>query len=159
MAKGFIDTDSVRKAMTENIIPNNVKQILNNPYYLFNDKTASVCTYYNLNTTMTTLDEATRSNYAELTINSPLRFNKVTGFYLYGISKIEPSLDITEYGLEGDNVSGEAIVLPNTVVPYPGDRFTINQLGDKYIFMVTHANPNTLETGSVMYAVVMVFKQ
>lgn len=153
MAKGFIDTDSVRKAMTENIIPNNVKQILNNPYYLFNDKTASVCTYYNLNTTMTTLDEATRSNYAELTINSPLRFNKVTGFYLYGISRIEPSLDITEYGLEGDNVSGEAIVLPNTVVPYPGDRFTINQLGDKYIFMVTHANPNTLETGSIMYKI------
>lgn len=153
MAKGFINTDSVRKAMTENIIPNNVKQILNNPYYLFNDKTASVCTYYNLNTTMTTLDEATRSNYAELTINSPLRFNKVSGFYLYGISKIEPNLDITEYGLEGDNVSGEAIVLPNTVVPYPGDRFIINQLGDKYIFMVTHANPNTLETGSVMYKI------
>lgn len=151
MAKGFINTDSVRQAMTETTIPSSVKTILNNPYYLFNDKTASIVTYYNLNTTMTTLDEATRDNYGELTINSPLRFNKVIGFYLYGISKIEPSLEINEYGLEGDNIEGEVIFLPNTVIPYPGDRFTINQLGDKYIFQITHVNPNTLDTGSIMY--------
>jgi len=151
LAKGFINTNSVRQAMTETTIPNSVKTILNNPYYLFNDKTASIATYYNLNTTMTTLDEATRSNYGELEANSPLRFNKVSGFYLFGISKIEPNMDITEYGLEGDNVEGEVIILPNTVIPYPGDRFTLDQLGDKYIFQITHVNPNTLDTGSVMY--------
>lgn len=151
MAKGFLNTDSVRQAMTETTIPSSVKTMLNNPYYLFNDKTASIATYYNLNTTMTTLDEATRDNYGELTANSPLRFNKVTGFYLYGIDKIEPNLEINEYGLEGDNVEGDAIFLPNTVIPYPGDRFILDQLGDKYIFQITHVNPNTLETGSVMY--------
>lgn len=151
MAKGFLNTDSVRQAMTETTIPSSVKTLLNNPYYLFNDKTASIVTYYNLNTTMTTLDEATRDNYGELTANSPLRFNKVTGFYLYGISKIEPNLEINDYGLEGDNVDGEAIFLPNTIIPYPGDRFIIDQLGDKYIFQITHVNPNTLDTGSVMY--------
>ena len=153
MAKGFLNTDSVRQAMTETTIPSSVKTLLNNPYYLFNDKTASIVTYYNLNTTMTTLDEATRDNYGELTANSPLKFNKVTGFYLYGISKIEPSLEINEYGLEGDSVDGEAIILPNTVVPYPGDVFSLNQLGDNYLFRVTHVNPNTLETGSVMYKI------
>lgn len=151
MAKGFINTDSVRQAMTETVIPSSVKTLLNNPYYLFNDKTASIATYYNLNTTMTTLDEATRDNYGELTANSPLRFNKVTGFYLYGISKIEPSLEINEYGLEGDNIDGECVILPNTIIPYPGDVFTLNQLGDKYLFKITHVNPNTLETGSIMY--------
>jgi hypothetical protein len=153
LAKGFINIDTVRQSMTETTIPNSVKTMLNNPYYLFNDKTASIATYYNLNTTMTTLDEATRENYAELTANSPLRFNKVTGFYLYGISKIEPNLEITEYGLEGSAVDGEAVILPNTVVPYPGDVFTLDQLGEKYIFQVTHVNPNTLDTGSVMYKV------
>lgn len=151
MAKGFLNTDSVRQAMTETTIPSSVKTLLNNPYYLFNDKTASIVTYYNLNTTMTTLDEATRSNYGELTANSPLRFNKVTGFYLYGIDKIEPSLEINDYGLEGDNIEGDAIILPNTIVPYPGDVFILDQLGDKYLFKITHVNPNTLETGSVMY--------
>lgn len=151
MAKGFINTNSVRQAMVETTIPTGVKTILNNPYYLFNDKTASIATYYNLNTTMTTLDEATRSNYSNLSANSPLRFNKITGFYLFGISRIEPSLDITEYGLEGDNADGEIIILPNTIVPYPGDVFILDQLGDKYMFQVNHVNPNTLETGSVMY--------
>lgn len=151
MAKGFLNVNTVRQAMTETTIPNSVKTILNNPYYLFNDKTASIATYYNLNTTMTTLDEATRDNYGELTINSPLRFNKITGFYLYGITKIEPSLEINDYGLEGDNIDGECIILPNTIVPYPGDVFTLNQLGEKYLFKITHVNPNTLETGSIMY--------
>ena len=151
MAKGFLNTNSVRQAMTETTIPSGVKTILNNPYYLFNDKTASIGTYYNLNTTMTTLDEATRDNYADLSANSPLRFNKITGFYLYGISRIEPSIEINEYGLEGDNVDGEVIFLPNTVVPYPGDRFMLDQLGDKYIFQITHVNPNTLDTGATMY--------
>lgn len=153
MAKGFINKDSVRQAMTETTIPSGVKTILNNPYYLYNDKTASIATYYNLNTTMTTLDEATRENYGELTANSPLRFNKIIGFYLYGISKIEPNLEINDYGLEGDNIDGEAIILPNTVVPYPGDVFTLDQLGNKYLFKITHVNPNTLETGSIMYKV------
>ena len=153
MAKGFINTNSVRQAMTETTIPSSVKTILNNPYYLFNDKTPSIANYYNLNTTMTTLDEATRDNYGELTANSPLRFNKVIGFYLYGISKIEPSLEINDYGLEGDNIDGEAIILPNTIVPYPGDVFTLDQLGDKYLFKITHVNPNTLDTGSIMYKV------
>lgn len=151
MAKGFINKNAVRNSMMEITIPNTIKTILNNPYYLFNDKTPSISTYYNLNTTMTTLDEATRDNYGELTANSPLRFNKVTGFYLYGISKIEPNLEINDYGLEGDNIEGEVIVLPNTIVPYPGDRFTLDQLGDKYIFQITHVNPNTLDTGSIMY--------
>ena len=151
MAKGFNNIESVRQAMVKTEIPSTVKTILNNPYYLFNDKTASLATYYNLNTTMTTLDEATKSNYGELTTNSPLRFNKIKGFYLYGISKIEPNMDINEYGLEGDNVEGEVIILPNTVIPYPGDRFILDQLGDKYIFQITHVNPNTLDTGSTMY--------
>lgn len=151
MAKGFINTDSVRKTITEKTIPSGVKTVLNNPYYLFNDKTASLCTYYNLNTTMTTLDETVKLNYAELTINSPLRFNKVIEFYIYGINKIEPSLDITDYGLEGDNIDGEAIILPNTIIPYPGDRFILDVLGSKYIFQITNVNPNTLDTGAVMF--------
>lgn len=151
MAKGFINVDSTRQDMIKTTIPSGVKTLLNNPYYLFNDKTASICTYYNLNTTMTTLDEATKQNYAELTVNSPLRFNKVIGYYIYGISKIEPDLDINDYGLEGNNIEGECIFLPNTIIPYPGDRFTLDQLGPKYIFEVTHVNPNTLDTGSIMY--------
>ena len=37
------------------------------------------------------------------------------------------------------------------LIPYPGDIFTLEQLGEKYLFRITHVNPNTLDTGSVMY--------
>ena len=152
MAGRFINTNSTKKSMIDNTI-SSIKTILNNPYYLFNDKKASICTYYNLNTTMTTLDEATRSNYGEINENSPLRFNKVKDFFLYGITRIEPTLDIGDYGLESSDINNEAVIIPHTVVPYPGDRFILDQLGEKYLFKVTSVNPNTLDTGTTMYKI------
>lgn len=152
MAGRFIKTSTVKTEMPSNII-SNVKKIINNPYYLHNNASQSISTYYNLNTTMTTLDEATRSNYAELSTDSPLRFNKINNFYLYGINKIEPSLEVTEFGLEGSDIQGDAIILPNTIIPYPNDLFCLDQLDKKYIFRVTAVNPNTLDTGAVMYKI------
>ena len=151
MGGKFINTKTSYTQMVAN--SNKImKGLLDNPYYLFTDKKAQEVNYYNLNTTMTTLDEATRGNYSDIDYNSPLRFNKIIGFYLYGISKIEPNLDIGDFGLESSDITGEALVLPNTIVPYPGDFFYINEL-PKYLFKVTAVNPNTLDTGSTMYRV------
>ena len=154
MAGKFVNTQSLKTTMNSNI-ESSVLKILNNPYYYFSDKKSSSCTYYNLNTTMTTLDEATRSNYAEIGFNSPLRFNKVTGFLLFGVTKMEPNLDINEFGLESSDILGEALVLPYTIIPYPGDYFVLDQIKSKkqYFFRVTQVNPNTLETGATMYKI------
>lgn len=154
MAGKFVNTQSLKTTMNSNI-ESSVIKILNNPYYYFSDKKSSSCTYYNLNTTMTTLDEATRSNYAEIGFNSPLRFNKVTGFLLFGVTKMEPNLDVNEFGLESSDILGEALVLPYTIIPYPGDYFTLDQIKSKkkYLFRVTQVNPNTLETGATMYKI------
>jgi len=102
---------------------------------------------------MSTLDEATRGNYGEISANSPIRFNKIKNFLIYGIGRIEPSLEINDFGLEGSDVSGEFIVLPNTIIPYPGDYFYLSALEKPYLFRVTAVNPNTLETGSTLYRV------
>lgn len=151
MAGKFI-TDS-NKADTINTITGLAQQILDNPYYLFSDKKGNACTYYNLNTTMTTLDEATRSNYGDISPESPLRFNKITGFILYGVNQIRPNLDVGDFGLEASDITDEAYILPKTLVPFPGDYFTLDQLGDKYLFRVTAVTPNTLDTGSTMYKI------
>ena len=151
MAGRFITTNQ-RTEITNNLIQT-TKDILNNPYYLFNDKKPSISTYYNLNTTMTTLDESTRGNYAELSPDSPLRFNKINGFYLYGIDRIQPTLEIDEYGLENSDVAGDAFVLPKTIIPYPGDLFTLNQIDRPFVFRVTAVNPNQLDTGAIMYQI------
>lgn len=156
MSGRFINTDRTG-VLTQSTISSTaveyVKKILNNPYYLFSDKKASKCTYYNLNTTMTTLDEATRGNYGEISPDSPLRYNKIKNFLIYGVGKIEPDLDINEYGLEGQDIGNEAVVLPYTIVPYPGDFFILESLGSKFLFKVTEVKPNLLDTGATMYKI------
>lgn len=152
MAGKFIRTSNMKQEMPD-LLSQNVKDRLNNPYYLFNNLDGSTCTYYNINTTMTTLDEATRENYAEISSDSPLRYNKINNFLLYGINKIEPGFEITDYGLEASDIQADAIVLPKTIIPYPNDFFTLNQIDKKYLFRVTAVNPNTLDTGAVMYKI------
>ena len=151
MAGKFINTSTAYSHMVGNA-NSIVKGLMDNPYYLFTDKKATIVNYYNLNTTMTTLDEATRGNYSEISNHSPLRFNKITGFYLYGLSKIEPNLDIGDFGLESSDITGEGLVLPRTIIPYPGDYFYISN-EPKYLFKVTSVNPNTLDTGATMYRI------
>ena len=153
MAGKFIRTSNMKQTMPD-LLADNVKGIINNPYYLFNNLDGSTCTYYNINTTMTTLDEATRANYSELAASSPIRYNKINKFLLYGIDKIEPGLELTDFGLEGSDIQGDAVVLPKTIIPYPGDFFTLTQLNNEnYLFKVTAVNPNTLDTGATMYRI------
>ena len=152
MAGKFINTTTAYTQMVTQAAET-MKGLLDNPYYLYTDKKASVCTYYNLNTTMTTLDEATRGNYSEISPNSPLRFNKIKNFMIYGITRIEPNLDIGEFGLESSDITGECIVLPKTIIPYPGDYFYLDQIEKPYLFRVTAVNPNTLDTGATMYRI------
>jgi len=152
VAGKFFNTSTAYTQMTTQAA-DVMKGLLDNPYYLFSDKKASVCTYYNLNTTMTTLDEATRGNYSEISNNSPLRFNKIKNFMIYGITRIEPNLDIGDFGLESSDITGECIVLPKTIIPYPGDYFYLDQLDKPYLFRVTAVNPNTLDTGATLYRI------
>lgn len=155
MAGRFINTNTTPsiKQQMPNLLVNNAKKLLNNPYYLFNTASKSDSRYFNINTTMTTLDEADRGNYSEIGPASPIKYNQINNFCLFGVNRMEPNLEITDFGLEGSDITGDAIVLPNTIIPYPGDFFILTQLGDKYLFRVTAVNPNTLDTGAVLYKI------
>lgn len=152
MAGKFIKNSSMLST-APNFIVSNVKSSINNPYYLFNNSSASICTYYNINTTMTTLDEATRGNYAEISPESPVRYNKISGFYIYGVNRIDPSMEVGEFGLETSGIQDDAMILPNTIIPYPGDFFVLDQIEKQYLFKVTAVNPNIIETGATMYKI------
>lgn len=152
MAGKFFNTTTAYTQMV-NQVAETMKGLLDNPYYLFTDKKASECTYYNINTTMTTLDEATRGNYSEIANNSPMRFNKIKNFLIYGATKIDINLDISDFGLETSEITGEAIILPKTIIPYPGDYFYLTQIKEPLLFRVTAVNPNTLDTGATMYRI------
>lgn len=129
------------------------KARLNNPFYIYGDRKPTIVTYYNIDHNASTLDEGSHSLYDDIGQNSPLKFNKIENFHLYGIEKININLDIGEYGLESP-IEGEALILPNTIVPIPGDMFMINHVIDKpYLFMVTGIGIDTLYTGANFYKI------
>lgn len=122
--------------------------LLKNPYALYNDKKALLVTYFNLNTTMSTLDEALKIPYSNLGNKSPLRFNKILDFYIYGIDRISTSLSNNEFGIEADDIGGDGIILPNTIQPYPGDYFIINMIKKKFLFQIKSVTSDTFENGN-----------
>ena len=129
------------------------KSRLNNPFYIYGDRKPTIVTYYNINHNASTLDKGSSTLYDDIGQNSSLRFNKIENFHLYGIEKINVNLDVGEYGLESP-IEGEALILPNTIVPVPGDMFIINHVIDKpYLFMVTGIGIDTLYTGANFYKI------
>ena len=129
------------------------KSRLNNPFYIYGDRKPTIVTYYNINHNASTLDKGSSTLYDDIGQNSSLRFNKIENFHLYGLEKINVNLDVGEYGLESP-IEGEALILPNTIVPVPGDMFIINHVIDKpYLFMVTGIGIDTLYTGANFYKI------
>ena len=138
--------------MTQSIVDFQM-DLLKNPFFLFNDKKGLPVEYYNLNTTQSQLDQGLKIPYANIGPESPLRFNLVHDFYLFGMERISVQLENGEMGIEGSEISGEAIMLPDTIKPYPGDYFTINMTKKKYLFQVRSATIDTLENGGNYYRI------
>ena len=129
------------------------KGVLNNPYYIHSNKKPTEVTYYKQNVEKTTLDEASGLNYAHLGAQSPIKFNKILGFYIYGIEQISPDMSVGDFGLEKEPVEGQALILPNTIIPTIGDMFKINYLKEDVLFRVTAINSDTLDNGSNCYQI------
>lgn len=116
---------------------------------MWNDKKPTLVTYYHINAEMSTLDEASGMNYSDLGPNCPFRYNKIDKFVLYGIDRIALSLQNGEFGVEADEITGDAIVLPGTITPYTGDYFSIDMVEDsKWLFRVNDVQKDTLNDGS-----------
>lgn len=129
------------------------KGVLNNPYYVFTDKKPTKVTYYKQNLEKSTLDPGSNLNYAHLGQESPIKFNKILEFFLYGIDHIEVDNDIGDFGLESAPVEGEAVLPPNVIIPTMGDFFSISYLGEDILFKVNNVNNDTLDNGSNLYKI------
>jgi hypothetical protein len=126
--------------------------VLNNSFYMLNDKKPVICTYYNINKLKSTLDPGSKIAYDNIGNQSPLRFNRIYDFLLYGIDRIELTTDIEEYGIESDKIQGDAYILPNTIVPVEGDYFEIEHITDStWLFIVSDVQRDTLENGANAY--------
>lgn len=134
----------------EEFLSNNIfkyEERMNNQYSRFLDRTPTYVTYYNISNINSVVDNGFQNVEALLGDNSPLRFNKVENFPIYGIDQIVLDLTDDEEGLTTE-YDGEAVILPNTVKPLPGDFFVINHLSIPVQFMVTDIKFDTIKSNN-----------
>lgn len=129
------------------------KSKLNNPYYVFVNEQPTRVVYYAQNIERSTLDEASGLNGSNIGNDSPFKFNKIKDFIMYGIDSISTEYDVGDSGVEAGAIAGDAIILPNTITPRPGDYFKINYLKEKNLFKINGVTPDTLDSGANIYKV------
>ena len=147
----FTDTKYIR---TIDSLVDAAKDKIRNPYYVFTDKKPTKVTYYAQNIEKSTLDEASGLYGSHLGSDSPIKFNKIYDFFIYGMSKINIGLDTGDLGTESSDITGdEVVILPNTIFPRPGDFFTVSYLNEDILFKVTGVNEDTLDTGANIFVI------
>jgi len=100
------------------------------------DRSPTFTTYYHINNDDSTVDDGYQDIESLLGPRSPLRFQKIKEFPIYGIEGIVMQLQEQEQGLDM-TFESEAIILPNTIKPLPNDFFTIDTLDSSFVFRIT----------------------
>lgn len=138
---------------TVKTLVNNAKDIIKNPYYIHAGSLPTITTYFNINKEMSTLDEGFKGIMSDVGKDSPLWYNVIEEFYIFTSEQMQIQMDHGEFGAESSEISGEATLLPNTIIPYVGDYFKIDYLEENLMFRVTGASPDTLENGANAYKI------
>lgn len=147
----FVNTNY---AKTVDNLTKAINNKIDNPYYKFTDQHPSKVTYYNQNIEKSTLDEASGLYEAHISSKSPIIFNKIKDFIIYGLDKVALEYDAGDFGVEANSAgSGDAIILPNTIEPRPGDFFVLSYLKENLLFKVNGVSIDTLDTGANIYKI------
>ena len=142
----FINT--ARKDTVDSLV-NGIKHRLDSPFYIFNDKKPTVVTFYNVNDTKSTLDEGSKQVADIKDYDSPLKYNKIEGVFVYGLERIQAELEVGDFGIEANDIEGECILPPNSFRPYVDSYFTIDHVTrGTYWFRIIKVTSDTLENGS-----------
>lgn len=129
------------------------KTKLNNPYYKFTDQKPTKVIYYAQNVEKSTLDEASGLYGEHVGDSSPFKFNKIKDFIIYGLDRINVDYNVGDFGTEAEAIEGDAIILPNTIEPRPGDAFLISYVKENLLMRVTEVSIDTLDSGANFYKI------
>lgn len=100
------------------------------------EETPTFVTYYHIDNDETTTDAGFLDVASILGHRSPIRFNKIEKFPIYGIDQIVLQLTEEDQGID-TNYEGEGKILPSTIKPLQNDMFLIPVLHDTYLFRIT----------------------
>lgn len=131
--------------LNENI--NKLEERLNTQYARILDTKPTYTTYYQVNPVMSTVDNGFLDAESSIGPNSPIRYNEIKTFPIYGLEQIQLQLEDSEWGLD-TNAEGDAIILPQTIKPTPGDWFVIDYLNIPIMFYVNSVNFDTIKSNN-----------
>lgn len=100
--------------------------------------------YYSQKESAITVDRGSRDINQIFGKESPLRFNRIENFPLYGFGQASPN-NSDEQQIEDISIEGDCIILPNTIVPKPMDFFIVNHLKMKALFQVSEVVFDTMK--------------
>ena len=110
---------------------------IKSPTSRFLDSTPIYVTYYHINNNESTADDGFNDIDELVGRSSPLRFNKIEKFPMYGMDQIVLQIQDGEAGIDSSYES-DGIILPGTIKPLINDYFIIPILKDDYVFRVTN---------------------
>ena len=98
---------------------------------------AVLVTYYAQDENASTTDRGFQDIEDLFGNRSPLRFNEIKNFPLYGFGQANPE-NTDEQQIEDINVEGDCVVLPSTIVPKQYDCFIVNHIKMVQLFQITN---------------------
>ena len=116
---------------------------IKSPTSRFINTTPTFTTYYHINVDETTTDSGFIDVASVVGHRSPIRFNKIDNFPIYGIEQIVLQLQDSDQGID-TTFESEATIVPGTIKPVQNDFFIIPVLKDFYIFRVTNIQYDTI---------------
>lgn len=122
----------------ENFINQNVLKYddrFQSPIVRFIEQAPTFVTYYHINVNESTTDRGYNDVESIIGEKSPIRFQQINDFPIYGIDQIVTQLQDTETGLDV-SYEGEGIILPNTIKPLQNDYFIIPYVGTNILFHI-----------------------
>jgi len=140
---GFIIND-------KNFINDNIfkyEKRLESQYSVFTDRNPTFVTYYHINNINSITDTGLLNVDRIIGNESPLKYQKIEDFPIYGIEQIKIDLSDEDEGLNG-SFEGDGIILPNTIKPLPNDFFIISYLDSSYLFMITQIDYDTIKSNN-----------
>lgn len=118
---------------------------LESQYTKFLEGNPTFVTYYHINTINSTADSGFMDVENIVGPDSPIRFQKIEAFPIYGFETIKLDLSDEDEGLN-TSVEGDGTILPNTIQPIPNDMFVVSYLGNEYVFMITSVEYGTIKS-------------
>lgn len=146
MGKIIQRTSPSKTATTQTIVERQVDQFITDStvnYAIFNKGAPTFVTYYSKMFYESDHDRQFEAYNESVGTESPIRYNRIENFPVWGMETSDFGSDESEIGYQG-NVTTTFLILPNTITPNTDDQVEISISSKKYLFTVVSSESDNM---------------